>query len=135
MVVVDNSVILPLFLADEDARFSEKTLLSAAAGETLIAPSLWLNEFGNAILVCQRRKRINAKNREAAHRKAEKLPIVTEAFPAVSDLSSVHLLCEKHQLSFYDGTYLALALSKNATLATQDKQLMKAAKKEGILFE
>ena len=135
MVVVDNSAILPLFLPDEDSRFSEKVLLSTAAGETLIAPPLWLNEFGNAILVCQRRKRITAKNREEAHRKAEKLPITTEAFPSVSDLASVHLLCEKHQLSFYDGTYLALALSKNATLATQDKQLMKAAKKEGILFE
>jgi len=135
MVVVDNSAILPLFLPDEDPKFSEKILRRAAAGEILIAPTLWLNEFGNAILVCQRRKRIDQTQREEAHRKASQLPITTEAYPAVSDLPVIHQLCEKHQLTFYDGTYLALALSKNAHLATQDKQLAKAAKKERILFK
>jgi predicted nucleic acid-binding protein len=134
MVVVDNSVVLPLFISDEDSTAMENLIAATSAETQLLVPRLWVSEFGNGLLVCTRRGRISHETALLAHEKARKLPLQISDFPQREDLSHLHLLAEKHQLSFYDASYLALAIHRGAQLATNDKQLSRAAKSEGILY-
>ncbi len=41
-------------------------------------------------------------------------------------------LARRHNLTFYDASYLALAITEAAPLATLDKALFAAAKREGL---
>jgi predicted nucleic acid-binding protein len=134
MVVVDNSVVLPLFISDEDSSAMENLIAVTAAETQLLVPRLWVSEFGNGLLVCTRRGRISQETALLAHEKARRLPLQISDFPEREDLSHLHLLAEKHQLSFYDASYLALAVHRGAQLASNDKQLSKAAENEGILY-
>lgn len=134
MTVVDNSIILPLFISDEDSSAMEDLVVQASADTPLLVPQLWLNEFGNGLLVCSRRRRINVEQVLVAHQKANQLPLEIAQFPGIDDLSHVHLLAEKHDLSFYDATYLALAIHRGGRLATKDMRLARAAKREEALY-
>ena len=134
MIVVDNSVILPLFIEDEDSSAMEELVSRATPESLLLVPRLWVSEFGNGLLVCARRGRISKNKALIAHEKVPRLPLQVVDFPATEDLSYVHLLAEKHHLSFYDASYLALAIQRGGQLATHDKQLSRAAENEGILY-
>ncbi|MFK7910570.1 MAG: type II toxin-antitoxin system VapC family toxin [Akkermansiaceae bacterium] len=134
VTVVDNSIVLPLFITDEDSSAMEELVEQASAGTPLLVPQLWLNEFGNGLLVCSRRGRISEERALVAHQKANQLPLEIVQFPSMDDLSHVHLLAEKHGLSFYDASYLALAINRGAKLATNDKKLALAAKQEEALY-
>jgi predicted nucleic acid-binding protein len=46
--------------------------------------------------------------------------------------SSVLLLAAKHALSAYDAAYLALAINRSVALATLDRKLTAAARKESV---
>jgi predicted nucleic acid-binding protein len=46
--------------------------------------------------------------------------------------SFVLMLSANHGLSAYDAAYLALALNRSAPLATLDRKLAAAARKEGV---
>ena len=58
VIVVDNSALLPLFLHDEDDTYAQVVISQSIAGESLVAPSLCLLEFGNGILKAVRRNRL-----------------------------------------------------------------------------
>ena len=45
---------------------------------------------------------------------------------------SILLLAANHNLSAYDAAYLALAINRNVSLATLDRKLAAAARKEGV---
>jgi len=49
-----------------------------------------------------------------------------------SHFYSLFLIARRHGLSAYDALYLALALELGAILATNDRQLVRAALAEGI---
>ena len=134
MIVVDNSIVLPLFVADEDSVAMEQLLEQASPENQLLVPRLWLSEFGNGLLVSSRRGRISKEMAILAHEKARKLPIEIACFPELEDLGHVHVLAEKHKLSFYDASYLALAIQRSAQLATNDRALATAAADEGIRY-
>ena len=134
MTVVDNSIVLPLFIADEDSSAMETLVEQASADTPLLVPQLWVNEFGNGLLVSARRGRISEEQALLAHQKADLLPLQIVHFPGMDDLSHVHLLAKKHGLSFYDASYLALAINRGGRLATNDKELARAAEQEEALY-
>ncbi len=134
VIVVDNSVILPLFLGDEDSTFAEGILLKAQEGVELIVPALWVLEFGNALLVSERRNRIAPEKIRDAHDAASRLPIEIVSYPCLGDMGVVGDIAQKHQLSFYDSAYLTLALSRKGKMATADKKLRISADNESILY-
>jgi len=135
VVVIDNSYLVPFFLPDEDPAPTESLLRKVVEDDaSLITPHLWLNEFGNVLLTCVRRGRLTEEAHSACLKQATLLPIAVQSFPGLLFLDQVNLLAVKHQLSFYDATYLALAIDRNGLLATLDKQLRKAAVAEGVLY-
>lgn len=132
VVVIDNSVLVPLFLEDEDS--SQAVGIFSNEEARIHAPSLLHFEFGNVLLVFLRRGRL----KEDEVRKA--LEFFNEAGIQIEGVPGHHLrelsfeLAEKHQLSFYDASYLALALERGGKLATLDKKLQAAARKELASF-
>ena len=136
VVVLDNSILVSLVVSDEDPTFSEQVLQSVHSGARLMAPSLCMCEFGNAMLSCVRRKRMTMGQAWKAFERLEELPIEFVAGISFHELAAIHAMADASGLSFYDSVYLMLAISKNARLATLDMPLQAAAKKQGVeVFE
>ena len=132
LIVIDNSALLPLFLGDEADDYTQSVIRLHLASESLIAPSLCLLEFGNGILKAVRQKRLSEAEATFAHRKFAMLPIDFRELADVSTLPLIHALAERRTLTFYDASYLSLALNEGAKLASFDEALKNAAKAEGV---
>ena len=132
IVVIDNSVFVPLFLEDEDSSVAEQIF----ADETLDlhVPALFGYEFGNALLVCLRRKRLTEEDVVTARGVIHEAGFVMAPAPSPHQQEQIHQLAVTHQLSFYDAAYLLLAIEEKGRLATLDKQLRKAALAEGAAY-
>ena len=135
-VVLDNSALLPLFLPDEGNEFSQRVIRDAVgAGVPLLAPTLCLLEFGHGILRAVRRARLTEAEAAQAHRGFARLPIAFREFATTANLLLIHGLAQRRTLSFYDATYLALAIHEGARLASLDDPLRAAAAAEGVEVE
>ncbi len=135
VVVVDNSYLVSLFLPDEDSQPVETLFRdSGVHGYALMVPALWLTEFGNTMLVCEQRGRLTPAEHLTALEVVQKIPFTVQSFPSLSGLARISKLALHHELSFYDATYLGLALEKGGRLATLDKKLRLAAEAEGVLY-
>ena len=102
VVVVDNSVLMPLVASDEDAVYSERVFRSATAGTKLLAPALCMVEFGNAVLNCVKRGRMAQSEAWMALDRLEELPIEFSPGAVFRELSPTHALSLTTGLSFYD---------------------------------
>lgn len=73
--VVDTSVALKWFLADEDDRADSLTLLRSISDTSRpVVPWLWFHEMGNALTIAVRRKRIAIEQLEEILRMLEQIP-------------------------------------------------------------
>ncbi len=134
LVVVDNSVLMPLIFSDEHDTGSRRLMRAGADGLKLICPSLCMIEFGNGILNGMRRtpKRLTEESASIAFGELMNLPLHFKDFFGASSLGRIGSRAIQLGLSFYDAVYLELALSENAKLATLDKPLSKAALAAGV---
>ncbi len=64
MIVVDNSVILPLFIEDEDSSAMEELVSRATPESLLLVPRLWVSEFGNGLRLISLRRVVAAQVKE-----------------------------------------------------------------------
>jgi predicted nucleic acid-binding protein len=122
-LVLDASAIIPLAMSDEDAAFSLKVVASLA-DDGGVAPSLFWYEVCNVLAISERRHRIAPAVVDDFIRELEKLPI--QLSPTAST-QAVMQIVRQYQLTFYDASYLELAIRMGAVLATQDGQLIRAA--------
>jgi predicted nucleic acid-binding protein len=130
--VVDASVALKWFLADEDARDGSLALLRSISGANRpVVPWLWFYEIGNALTVAVRRKRITLEQLNEILEMLEQMPIAIDSADRIQLLRLPHL-ARKHGLTTYDAAYLDLALRENLPVATPDEALRKAALAEGV---
>jgi predicted nucleic acid-binding protein len=128
-IVLDASVTLPWFLQDERTSFTD-AVLAALGKEEYWVPSVWRLEFPNALLVAERRRRIDRQTRLEALDFAGGLALRVDATPI--DMKSISALAERHGLSTYDASYLELALRQGCGLVTLDRALADAASASGI---
>ena len=103
------------------------------SGAAAFAPAIWWFELRNLLLVGERRKRIEPSAAEDFLDQLEKLDI--RIMNSFADGSEILILARRYNLTFYDASYLALALELRAPLATLDKALIVAANREQILFD
>ena len=134
VMVIDASALLPLFLFDEDKTYIRVVLRQGLAGESLTAPSFCIVEFGNCILKAVRQKRMSEAEAASAHRSFTLLPIRFRDFEQPMAIPVIHALAQRRSLTFYDATYLALAIKEGARLASLDNALKNAATAEGIVL-
>jgi predicted nucleic acid-binding protein len=127
LFVVDASVVCSWVLPDEDSPVADVSLtLLQRFGA--IAPDLLWYEVRNVLAVSCRRRRIDLTHAKDGLEKLRRFPIMTVP---VDDDAIVLELAEKHNLSAYDAVYLALALTRNLSLATLDRRLAAAAVHSG----
>jgi predicted nucleic acid-binding protein len=127
--VLDCSVTLPWFLEDERTAFTDSLLLAAKRTEYWV-PGIWYLEFPNALLVAERRRRIERSRRLEALDQVAKLLLRVD--PDQVDMRAISAVAEKHDLSTYDAAYIELALRREFGLVTLDRDLAEAAASEGI---
>jgi predicted nucleic acid-binding protein len=134
-VVVDASIALAWCFPDETSDYADAVLV-ALEGQTMLVPSVWSLEIANAVLVGERRKRLNQPEIKQFTTLLESLSLVQDTRPAAKHVSDVLPLARTHGLSAYDAAYLELSIRHSAPLATLDDKLHKAAKLAGVtLFD
>lgn len=120
-VVLDASSMLSFIFPDEDTpKEVLLTIRKATKNQVvLLAPTLLSYKVGNAIKSAIKQKRIS----ELAA--TDIIEIFNQIKIAYLDpgISNTMALSIKHNLSFYDASYLALAIEKKAKLLTMDKKL------------
>ena len=80
-------------------------------------------------LMSERRGRISAGGALVNMERVRRLPLDDAG---IGGDGYVLLLSANHTLSAYDAAYLALAINRNISLATLDRKLAAAARKEGV---
>ena len=127
-IVVDASVTIGWYLADEAAATAQTALHRLGETEALV-PALWWFEVRNALVINERRGRLNLNQITAVLAHLVRLPIALDRDPA-SDV--VLALARTHRLTFYDAAYLELAVRRDGQLATLDQRLTAAARAAAV---
>ncbi len=119
--VLDASVVAAWLLEDGEDRAWQ----ALESGAEAFVPTLWRYEIANALVVNERRGRVDAEQVEAFLEALGELPIYEEdAWPsAVSLLDHGRV----HGLTAYDTAYLVIAQRLAIPLMTNDRALRRAA--------
>jgi len=134
-LVLDASVTLAWAFEDEENGYPD-VVLESLAEATAYVPIIWPLEVGNALLVAERRGRLNQAATVKFLALLWQLPIVVEPERPERLLGEILSLAREQGLSTYDATYLHLAMRQGVPLATTDDLLRQAATRAGVpLFE
>ena len=125
--VLDNSVVIAWGLS-EGSEYADEVIERLIDGEALV-PSVWPLEFGNALLVAERRRRITEAESTRLRQLIQSLPIAVVPESVGRILSDVLQLARERSLSVYDASYLDLAMREGVPLATLDERMREAAKR------
>ena len=119
--VIDTSALISFLLPDEISNQKIKEVFNSFVTEdyTFYAPHLLIYEVANVLKTAVVRGRVNAKDAKVIFEKFLNLPII---FLKV-DYAKALELSLKYNLTFYDASYMQLAIQKKADLLTLDKRL------------
>ncbi len=130
-LVLDASFTAALLFDDETIP-DEATFGEHMAGSGLVAPSLWIMEVANALVIGLTRGRLNTESFHQRLALLAELPVTMEPPPNARSIGSIAELALLHNLTVYDAAYLELALRRGLTLATLDRRLTMAARSAGV---
>lgn len=123
MPVIDASVVVTVLAGAEDAPWAEAQLSTGGAHRSLWVPHLIDAEVGQALRRRVAAGRLGQDRAGTALRDFARMPL--RRIDHVGLLDRAWEL--RHNLSFYDGLYVALAEALDAPLVTLDRRLAKAA--------
>jgi len=123
--VLDRSVTLSWLLPDERDAATD-ALIGELERTSAVAPAIWPYEVANALLVAQRRARIDDDDLIRVRGALAALPIEVEAVAGNHVLSAVSDLGRRLGITSYDAAYVELAARRHLPLATLDARLRKA---------
>lgn len=126
--VADASIAAAWVLPDEDTALADLAF-DRLGEDTAVVPNLFWHELRNVLLKAERRGRITTQHANASMTRMRRLAI---RCPADSDDDHVMALARGHQLTAYDASYLALAITEECPLASLDGRLNEAARAEGV---
>lgn len=129
---VDASVTLAWLFEDEATPFTESILDRLVYAQAWV-PALWALECVNVLAGAQRRGRIDASRRAALLERALALPLLMDREPV--GMRAIDALSSEFELTAYDAAYLELAMRRGLTLATLDRDLIRAARRAGVPVE
>ncbi len=126
--VLDASMAASWAFEDDDDSRAERAFVRIEE-DVAVVPPLWRFEVLHTLIVSERRKRITSAETAAFQQDLGEMQIEVD-----SEGSSTAMLrlARDHSLTVYDAAYLELSLRRGLPLATLDKVLRKAAKKEGV---
>ncbi len=127
-IVIDASAWLAVLLNEEKSG----TLNTLIENKVLVAPDLIRYEAANGILSASRR----LKTYESSSPMQFLLKVVAdfpiESAPMEAWWSDAVRLAKKHDLTFYDSAYLAVATCFKLPLLTLDKQILEVMRSERV---
>jgi predicted nucleic acid-binding protein len=97
-----------------------------------LVPAVWSLKVANAILVGERRKRLNQPEIKQFMTLPENLPFVQDTRRVAMHISDVLPLARAYGLSAYAAAYLELSIRHNTPLATLDDKMQTAARAAGV---
>jgi len=126
--VIDASLAAAWLLPEEYSNAAE-TIVASISGACPV-PSLFFFEIRNILAMAERRGRIAAGGAMIGMERARRLPLDDAG---IGGDGSVLSLATSHTLSAYDAAYLALAVNRSTPLATLDRKLATAARRESVV--
>ncbi len=130
MIVIDASIAAAWFLPEEQHKAADAIMAGLQTTPGAV-PTLFWFETRNLFLMAERRSRM--KRGEAALSMAQLRKLKLEEQGTGND-PLIFALAERHGISGYDASYLALAVQLALPLATMDKRLAEAARNENIIL-
>lgn len=130
--VLDSSATLGFILKDEQSDSALKVFEAIENAAETHVPNLWWLETANGLLMAERRKRISQAETSEALQVIQALGVQTDIETSSQVIHETASLARQHGLTIYDAAYLELTMRRNATLATADKLLEKAARAVGV---
>ena len=127
-IVLDASITATWHFPDEASEQAD-AVLEALEEDSALVPLHWWFEIRNVLLIGERRGRASREQTADFLERLVELPIRSAPLP---DGGQVLELARTHQLTFYDAAYLELARRERLALATLDKRLAEAARREGL---
>jgi predicted nucleic acid-binding protein len=132
MIVVDTSVVFPLFNEMEGTRAAQKVRDKDAVWAL---PPLWKDEYANVLVKLSRKLKIDWG---VVHQNYQTVLVALRPCEAVVSLEQALRLAFERRLSFYDAQFAWLAQEHNTWLVTEDLELLKripdvAVSMEGFL--
>ena len=132
VLVIDASVAIALIRNEPVAHDVRRLLMSSSpdAGEARLVPFIFWQEVLNTL---SGRYRMRGDAILEALYELDQFGVVTRDTTR-ADLVLILDVMERHRLTAYDATYLALAISADASVVTLDRALAVAAGRRGILL-
>jgi predicted nucleic acid-binding protein len=127
-IVIDASLTASWHFEQERNERSD-AILDSLSDDSARVPAIWWFEIRNVILLGERGRRATQEQTSAFLARLARLPISVAAIPDETRLMD---LSRRHRLTFYDAAYLELAQREAISLATLDKELVTAARAEGV---
>lgn len=123
MPVVDASIVVTILADAEHAGWAEAQLATRGGDRSLWVPHLIDAEVGQAL-----RRRVAAGRLDDGRADAALLDLSRMPLRRIDHVGLVHRAWQlRHNLSFYDALYVALAEALDAPLITLDRRLARAA--------
>ncbi|MBB6147199.1 putative nucleic acid-binding protein [Silvibacterium bohemicum] len=132
-LVLDSSITLAWIYIEETTKEVREVESLVIRGGALV-PSLWRLEVANILEMGIRRRRHSAAFRDATLADLALLPINIDLETERHAWGATARLAARHQLTAYDAAYLELAQRRGLPLATLDREMRAAAKKEKIVL-
>jgi predicted nucleic acid-binding protein len=127
-LVLDASIVGCWFFRDEQDPRAEAAW-DKVREDRAIVPLHWWFEVRNVCLLGERRGRATEAQTDDFLLELPKLAIDFDSLP---DQRAIIDLARRHRLALYDAAYLELAQREAIPLATLDKELVTAARAEGV---
>jgi predicted nucleic acid-binding protein len=123
--VLDSSVVATWVFGDEVSAATDH-LARRLETDVGVAPAMFPFELGNVLLLGLRRGRLKAELVVGQLERLAGMSIEIEEPPSGVTLLATWRVANDHRLTFYDASYLELALRRGLPLATLDAELIAA---------
>lgn len=130
--VADASFAATLFLPDETSPAARRFFAGLKPSDEVWVPSLWWYEITNVLIMAERRKRLTSADVVKIFSLYSQFNFETDTLSSAKYSDKIYEIAKTCHLTAYDSAYLELAMRKDATLATLDVQLVKAARLSGV---
>ena len=129
--VLDTSVTMAWCFDDENNPYAD-AVLESLEKNTALAPSIWLLEVSNVLVVAERRNRMTKADSVRFQELLKELSVQVEYSTQQRIFGENLDLAREQNLSTYDAAYLDLAMRAGCPIATLDNALRDAAKRCGV---
>jgi predicted nucleic acid-binding protein len=129
--VLDASVAVAWCFEDETTPYTEY-VLALLGSDTAHVPAIWPLEVANALLVAERRKRLEPADTVRFLELLRTLPIMVDTSHGERVFGAVLEAARAYSVTSYDAAYLELAMREGLPLAAQDTRLTAAATAAGV---